>query len=355
MEKAFPGSGPEVEARYERSGHWLLATVFGSKDARDWCDRKGVTIRKAQSEGIGGAGGFLVPTELATAILDLRDQFGAFRRRACVWPMGSDSSVFPRRTGGTQAFFIGEGASAQSGAGANFNVDGVGLTAKKLAALVILSSELDEDAIVGMVDYVSNEVAWALAAKEDDCAFNGDGTSAYGGIRGLANIAQDGLHAKALVTAAGVHNTFATIDATDLANLVSAVRASALARAAWFISSVGFAQTMTRLAGGSGGGSLVTGVVDGVLTHFFNGYPVVLTQKLPQSSVSLSGQAMMAFGDMYAGAVIGQRRGLTLARSDHRFLDTDQIAILGTERFDAVVHDMGDNTNTGSLAVLVAP
>jgi HK97 family phage major capsid protein len=165
MEKAFPGSGPEIEARYERSGRWLLATVFDSKGARDWCDRKGVAVRKATSEGIGSAGGFIVPTELANAILDLRDSFGAFRRRACVWPMGSDSSVFPRRTGGTQAFFIGEGSSAQTGAATNFNVDGVGLTAKKLAALIILSSEIDEDAIVNLVDYVANEIAWALAAE----------------------------------------------------------------------------------------------------------------------------------------------------------------------------------------------
>jgi HK97 family phage major capsid protein len=63
---------------------------------------------------------------------------------------------------------------------------------------------------------------------------------------------------------------------------------------------------------------------------------------------------MMAFGDMYAAAVLGQRRGLTIARSEHRYLENDQLAILATERFDAVVHDMGDNTNLGSLAVLVS-
>jgi HK97 family phage major capsid protein len=94
MRKAFPGSGPEVAERYERSGKWLLAALYGSKDARDWCDRKGVKIVKATGEGIGSAGGFLVPHELERAILDLRDTFGAFRRRACVWPMGSDSSLF---------------------------------------------------------------------------------------------------------------------------------------------------------------------------------------------------------------------------------------------------------------------
>lgn len=355
MKRAFPGSGPEIEARYERAGQFLLASVFGRKDARDWCDRKGVAVRKATSEGIGSAGGFLVPTELANAILDLRDSFGAFRRRACVWPMGSDSSLFPRRTGSATAFFLAESASAATGAATNANMDGVKLTAKKLAALVTLSSEIDEDSIFDLVDYVANEIAWALAAKEDDCAFNGDGTAAFGGIRGAAFLALDGNHGVAKVTAASGHNTFNLLDATDLGGLVAAVRASAIPRAAWFVSVTGFGETMARLASGPGGGTLETLIDDGVPTRFFNGFPVILTQKLPLISTTLTGRAMLAFGDMYGAAVLGQRRSLTIARSDHRYLDTDQIAILGTERFDAVIHDMGDNTNAGSLAVLVAP
>jgi HK97 family phage major capsid protein len=353
MKRAFPGSGPEVDDLYERAGKWLLATVYGRKDARDWCDKKGVAIRKAASEGIGSGGGFLTPTTLERAILDLRDSFGAFRRRACVWPMGSDSSLFPRRTGSAAAYFLTEGASAATGASTSTNMDGVQLTAKKLGALVTLSSELDEDSIFDLVDYVANELAWALAAKEDDCAFNGDGTSTYGGIRGAGFLALDGAHGIAKVTAAVAHNTFLTLDSTDLGNLVASVRASALPRAAWFVSVTGFGQTFERLAGTSG--ALLVGEVDGVPTPFYNGFPVIMTQKLPLISTTLTGKAMLAFGDMYGAAVLGQRRGLTIARSDHRYLDTDQIAILGTERFDAVLHDLGDNSTAGSLAVLVAP
>ncbi len=349
MKRAFPGSGPEVDAQYQRAGHWLLATVFGDREARTWCDKKGVLLRKAAGEGIGGSGGFLVPTELENAILDLRDSYGAFRRRACVWPMGSDTSLFPRRTGTATAYFFGENTSASS---TNTNLDSVELTAKKLGALVTLSSELAEDSIVDLVDYIANELGWAFAAKEDDCAFNGDGTAAYGGMRGIAQLALDGAHGKAKVTAASGHNTFATLSGADLAAVMGGVRASALPRAAWFVSATGFGQA---IANDATGGYLYNGEVDGVPTPFYNGFPVIVTQKLPLIATSLSGSAMLAFGDMYGAAVLGQRRGLTIARSDHRYLDSDQIAILGTERFDAVIHDMGDNTNAGSLAVLVAP
>jgi len=352
MAKAFPGSGPDIDARYERAGKWLLATIFERKAARDWCDKKGVTVLKAQSEGIGSGGGFLVPLELESAILDLRDTFGAFRRRACNWPMGSESSLFPRRTGSAAAYFIAEGGTAT---GTTINMDSVNLTSKKLGAMVTMSSELDEDSIVDFVDYVATEIAWALASKEDDCAFNGDGTATYGKIRGIGTTANDGGHGKAKVVAAAGHNTYALLDSADLGNLLAGVRASAMPRGAWYVSSVGFALTFARIAAATGG-LLTPGLVDGVPTQFYNGFPVILAQKLPQQATAFStGQLMMAFGDMYAAAVLGQRRGLTISRSDHRYLENDQLAILATERFDAVVHDMGDNTNLGSLAVLVSP
>ena len=66
--RAFPGTGQEVADRYERAGKWILATIYGQKSARDWCDKKGVGIIKATSEGIGSGGGFLVPTDLERAI-----------------------------------------------------------------------------------------------------------------------------------------------------------------------------------------------------------------------------------------------------------------------------------------------
>jgi HK97 family phage major capsid protein len=120
---------------------------------------------------------------------------------------------------------------------------------------------------------------------------------------------------------------------------------------AWYCSQTCLTQTFFRLAGGTGYIQMIE--VDGVMTPHYLGFPVILTQKLPLVSTTLAGSVMLAFGDMYAGAALGQRRGVTLARSADRYLDQDQIAVLGTERFHAVVHDLGDNTNCGSLAALV--
>lgn len=340
--------GPLTEARYQRAGQWLLATIYGNQKALIWCNQNGAAITRAASEGIGSSGGFLVPNDLANAILDLRDLYGAFRRRARIAPMASDNTIVPRRPGGTGAYFVGENASS-SGNETLANADAIGLTARKIASLVRISSEVEEDAIVDMVDFVANEIAFAFAAQEDDCAFNGDGSAAFGKMRGLGTIVLDGNHAKAKVTA--THNTFLTLDSSDLANMLAAVRAAAMPNAAWYCSQTCFAQTFCRLAGGTG--YLPMAMVDGVMTSFYLGFPVILTQKLPLITTSLSGKVMLAFGDMYLGGVLGQRRAVTIARSADRYLDADQIGVLGTERFHAVVHDLGDNTNFGALAALV--
>ncbi len=336
--RAFPGYGPDVDARYQRSAQWLLAAIYGNDNAASWCRLNSVALTKAASDGVGSSGGFLVPTDLANAILDIRDSYGAVRRRARVTPMVSDNTTTPRRPGGTGAFFMGENTP---GTETLANVDQVGLTARKIGSLIRIPSELEQDAAVDMVDFIANEIAVAFAATEDDCAFNGDGTSTFGKMRGIGTIVLDGSHAKAKVTASVA--LFSTLTATDLASLLTAVRASAMPNAAWYCSVTCFAQTFCRIVSTGGG----------YMTPFYLGFPVILSPKMPLITTTLTGKMMLAFGDMYAGTVLGQRRGITLARSADRYLDQDEIGVLGTERFHIVNHDMGDNTNFGSLAVLV--
>jgi HK97 family phage major capsid protein len=347
--RAFPGRGPEVRAQYQSAAQWILATIYQNEKATEWCKSNNIALTKAAGDTVGSSGGYLVPTVLANAILDIRDLYGAFRRRARIVPMASDNVMVPRRIGGASAFFIGEGVASSETSAA---WDMVGLTAKKIGALVKSSTELEDDAIEDVVDSIANEIGFAFAVQEDDCAFNGTGTSAYGKMRGIGSIVLDGQHAKAKVVAAVGHNTFLTLDANDLGSLMASVIAAAIPNAAWYCSQTCLTQTLIRIAGG---GYLPMAEVDGVMTPFFQGFPIILTQKLPLISTTLTGQVMLAFGDMYMGAVLGQRRGLTLTRSEHRYLDQDQIGVLGTERFHSVIHGLGDNVNFGALAALVAP
>jgi hypothetical protein len=42
------------------------------------------------------------------------------------------------------------------------------------------------DSATDVAEFVAGEIAYAFAVKEDDCGYNGEGTSGFGGIAGLA-------------------------------------------------------------------------------------------------------------------------------------------------------------------------
>jgi HK97 family phage major capsid protein len=93
---------------------------------------------------------------------------------------------WPRRTDGLTASFTGENTALTE---SQVSWDNINLTAKKLGVLTRMSTEIEQDAVVAIADWLVGEIAYAFAAKEDDCGFNGDGTSTYGGMRGTDVIA----------------------------------------------------------------------------------------------------------------------------------------------------------------------
>lgn len=341
--RAFKGQGGM--ARAYKVGQFCRAALFGQQDAADWCKENGVPLVKAQAEGVNTAGGVLVPEEMMNEIIILRETYGVFRKQCRVVPMGRDTLNWPRRTGGLTAYFMSENGSFTE---SNATWDNVNLTAKKIGALTKISTELAEDAIINIADYIVDEIAYAFASKEDDCGFNGDGTSTYGGMRGITVIAADSSHTAGLYTATG-HSTYATLDNTDLTGLMGKLPQYALTNAKFYCSQTAFATVFERLVAAAGGNSIST--LDGAVQYRYLGFPIIISQKLP-TTASVTGTVTMFFGDLAKAAAMGERRGVTIRRLDERFADTDQIGILGTERFDINVHDMGDTSNAGPLVAL---
>jgi HK97 family phage major capsid protein len=348
--KAFRGEDAEENAY--KCGKWVKGFVFGNSDARQWCHDNGVidddVVTKAESEGINTAGGFLVPTPMLNAIIDLREQFGVFRANAQIVPMSSDTLAWPRRTGGLTANFISEGTAVTE---STASWDNVNLVAKKLAALTRISTELSEDALMSVADLMTAEIAYAFVSKEDDCGFNGDGSSTFGGIRGLTNLLIDGNHNAGKVAAASGHPTFALLDNTDLTKLIGTLPQYALAQAKFYCSALAFGTCFERLIATAGGNSIST--LDGSIQYRYLGFPIVISQKLPVISTTLNGLVMILFGNLAMAAAMGERRIATIRRSEERYFELDQIGILGTERIDIVNHDLGDNTNAGPIVGLV--
>jgi HK97 family phage major capsid protein len=357
--KAFkPKAGEtatEVELRAYRAGMWLRASVFRDVRAQQYCMSNGLgaDIRNAMSTTSNPDGGFLVPDELSRTIIDLREQYGVFRREARVWPMGSDTLLIPRRAGGVTVAPVGEN-SLIGQSNPTFNM--VQLVAKKIGGLCVMSSEIAADAVIDLADYVAQEFAYAFALFEDQMGFIGDGTATYHSVRGLGNLftttgGAGGGQLVGAVDAATNHDTFAEIDAVDLTAVMGKLPAYALNNAKWYTSAVGAQVVFNRLAASAGGNTTQT-LRDGLGLSYL-GYPIVISQVLPTSTGDLSDVPMLYFGDLRKAAQMGDRRMVEIARSNERYFEYDQIAIRGLERIDVVVSDVGDTT-TGVAGPIVA-
>ena len=337
--------GPHAEERAERVGHFFKA-LAGQEASRRWCVERGVGLTKAIAETGDAIGGFLAPDDFDAAVIAVRETVGAFRRGAQVRPVRSMNQVRPRRVGGLTAKFVADGQAIPE---SSFLLDAVEASMKKMAVLGRASTELFEDSAPDVGEHVASEIAYAFAALEDDCGFNGDGTSGFGGVVGLgARLA--GL--KSAVAAGSAHNTFLTLDVTDLGNLVAGVLAAAITNAAWYVNPVAYGQSIVRIAA-LGGGLVATQRPDGAIDANYMGFPVIFSGKLPDGSSSMVGKPMLYFGNLAMSSVIAERRKVTVATSTHRAMDADQVLVRGTQRVDLINHTVGDASTRGPVAMLV--
>ena len=340
---------PQGEAEAYAFGKWLQGHIVGSKSARQWCKDHGyVSHTKAdQQEDQDIIGGALVPDQYVSTLIRLVEQYGVFRQNARILPMTSDYATQPRRTAGLSANWIGEGTAITQSA---VKFDLIGFTAKKLATLTTISSELSEDASVAIASAVTDEIAQEFALEEDTAGFNGTGVSANGGITGVTVKIDDGNHTASVVDAASGNTGFETLDDTDFTACVGKLPLYAHGNAKWYISNAGYGASMLRLLRAGGGNTTMT--LAGRPQLQFAGYPVVLSQVLDNTLDADASVIKVLFGDLSKAATLADRRAVSIARSDERYFDQDLTAIRGIERLDINVHDLGDTTDAGPLVAL---
>lgn len=326
------------------AGQFIRAVTVGSPDAKQWCSDHGIAIQNAHSEGVNTAGGYLVPDVMENAIINLREEFGVARQALRVWPMSSMTLNIPRRQSGFTSYFVGENSQ---GTESDMAFSQVKLDAKKLMILTRLSSELNADSIISLADLVASEMALQIANKEDECAFNGDGTSTYGGIVGLKNA----LAAGAIYQFGTGEDIFADLTIESFANAIGKLPRFPGIRPAWYIHSAGYFASMARLAV-KAGGNTVANIEGGVSQLQFMGYPVVFTQVLTSALTSTASSIFGYFGDLSMAAAMGSRSGIEIVSDSSRYFEYDQIAIRATTRFDVVVHEVGTASACGPVVAL---
>lgn len=342
--KAFKNERDAYDA-----GMWfraLIAREYRRDDKRAdmHCLSRGLAFSTASTEGSGSSGGYLVPAPLSQTIIDVREAVGIARQVCQIQPMGSDTLSIPRRDGGLTVYYPGEASSITT---SDKTWGQVELVVKKRAVAHQISQELQDDALISIVDNAVNEMAYALADKEDSEFIDGDGTSTYGGVLGL----------KSAIGSAGVHtaetgdSTWGLLDINDFTNTVGLLpgKYHVGQQTAWIASSNFYYTAMVRVMA-EAGGNAISDLQAGDGAPRFLGRPVFFTDKMPTSTAVSTISAF--YGSFSMGCILGDRMGIRIGRSDDfAFLD-DLLTLKATARYDIQLHAPGDATNAGAFVAL---
>jgi len=335
----------DPEAAY-RVGKWLAGYCLGDADARRWCQDHGVESR-AMGESTMAAGGFAVPEEMSSQVIRLVETYGVAPSALQNVPMSSDTLLVPKRLTGVTGYWIGENSEITTSDPTGTQVQ---LVAKKLAVGTRVANELLEDSIISVADWLVQEFSLELAKKIDEAAFNGDGTSTYGGIQGIVTKIDDGNHTQSVVTAAANNDSFEELDLADFQKAMGRLPRYALGGAAWYSSPAGYAASIERLQLASGGNT--SGDLSAGGLPRFLGLPVVQTLVMNNTLGTDASTVKVLVGDAALAGIYGVRSAVAVRSTVDEYARFDQTAWYATLRADVNFHSLGDTSEAGPMVAL---
>jgi HK97 family phage major capsid protein len=344
------------EADYKSYVTGLFVSGLANDGARKkYTDVTGVEY-KAHTQGTDANGGLFVPEETSSYIIDLKEQYGVFRRNVRIEPMGSETIRIFRMNDDITAHW---GSELGNYTASDMSFGSVVLTSKKLTAYAQISEELSLNATVNLGQRFAESVARQFAKKEDEAGFNGDGTSAFGGITGVGNKFRQVLEAAGgtwtndanKANLGGVQvisgNLFTEATITDFITGYSKLPTYARAGAKLYVNKTAFSASGERLAYSAGG--VTAAEIAGSYGMRFLGFPVEIVDVMP--SADANSQVFAYFGNLSQAASMGDRMSTSIKTDTSLGFQNDSIFVKATEYVDIAVHDVGNYSATASTRV----
>jgi HK97 family phage major capsid protein len=257
-------------------------------------------IQKAldpQDEGTAADGGYLTPTITAAEILRLQEEYGQGRRYFRKYPMGKAPVIrFPKKLTGATVTRVGENTAIPD---TKVTLTYADLTASKVAAIVAITSELEEDAIVDIGAYVNEQLAESFAEEEDGQIWAGTGSPHTGAFNTSSTY---GLNSLTVANSA-------SIVYDDLVSCAMGLKSWYLRNAAWYMHR-SVAADLMKIKDNNGLPILINAGDPMRATMF--GYPVRLIESAPNSSTATSGMPLILLGDMNKAGIFGLKRDYTM-------------------------------------------
>ncbi len=280
-------------------------------------DQRASEILAAQSVGTDNKGGFTVPDPLSNALINLLEDYGVARQHCRRIAMGALTWSVPKVAAHAAVSYPDEAAAVGE---TDVTFSQILLTAKKIAALVKMSTEVTEDSIISIMDTVVQSLAYSIAIAEDANLFLGvAGGINTVGIKGDVGVADTNVANPGAITLANL-----TATSVAIGNPVVG------ARNAWYMNPTVFHGPVRDLLNTAGGNTLAH--LEGGQRPSLLGYPVVFTNTLADSSASTSGDLVAVFGDLSLSCYFGDRRAVTFKALNELYAENDQVGVQVTER-----------------------
>lgn len=292
------------------------------------------------------AGGALVPQELASAIIERREQYGVFERLTSRVPVTGEA-LWPRVTSDNEAAFGNEGTTVTE---SDDTFDDVSLNPKSLRMLTRINNELLNGTPVDIAEFVARSFGRGFAKRIDRVGFIANLEVANGGLKGAFQKIQDTTGLKGNVVAAG--NTFLAVTQGNLQSLLGKLpEYAAQSNPFWICSRAAKEIIFGRLQMASGGVTKAETALGTLDTY--SGVPIVTTQLAPSSEAAMTtDDVFLLLADLQLGSYLGVAEDLVFATSSERYFDVNQTAIRGIMRADINVYDIGTTTAAGSIVGL---
>ncbi len=264
-------------------------------------------------EGTDASGGFLVPAEYDTRLIQTLEQENVLRRLGTVISTSGERKINVA-SGKPAASWVEENGALVFGDAA---FDQVILDAYKLSVAVKVSEELLADNAYDLESFLIHSFGQAIANAEEEAFIIGDGISKPTGILHATKGGQSG------ITTAGD-----TITADEVIDLVYKLKRPYRTNAVFLMADSTLA-AVRKLKGEDGQylwqPALTAGEPDRLL-----GYPVYTSAYVPAIA---AGQPVMAFGDL-SYYNIGDRGTRSFAALHELYAGVGQVAFVAKERVD---------------------
>lgn len=337
--KRAPGVG--ADGIFEDASQFFRATWHGAASSRDYKEElqpklsRLREIQNAYGSEVPGSGGFLIPEELRSEILQVALETAVVRPYATTIPMSSlrvpipmidDTSHQSSILGGVVGYWTEEGAALTDSA-ASFGR--VTLDAKKLTAYAEVPNELLQDA-PAFEGFFDGTFPKAIAWYEDVAFLTGTGVGEPLGFLNSPVSVQQAIETSQQGEQAS------TIMWENIVKMYSRMLPTSLGRAVWIVSPDVFPQLATMaLSVGTGGGPVWIGNFSGGQGGMASppatilGRPVIISEKV--GPLGTTGD--ISFVDL-SYYLIGDRMEMQVSASEHYKFANDKTSYRVVERVD---------------------